>query len=105
MKSSIIFRCVTEHIWSWRKDPMSSSSARLASLSGAAIQLDADQRESRLRLSVAVVMLLGVFELIFGMAWDGQWHAAVGRDQFFTPPHILMYSAAAIEGLLCLAMV
>src|SRR6266700_1985527 len=88
---------------------MSSASTNLTPALAAASrdmsQREADRRESRLRLSIAIIMLLGVFELIFGMAWDGQWHAAVGRDQFFTPPHILMYSAAAIEGLLCLAMV
>src|SRR6266567_3158093 len=80
---------------------MSSASTNLTPALAAApeevSQREADQRESRLRLSV--------FELIFGMAWDGQWHAAVGRDRFFTPPHVLMYSAVAIEGLLCLGMV
>ena len=88
---------------------MSSASTNLLPAGAAASrdmsQLKADRRESRLRLSVAIIMLLGVFELIFGMAWDGQWHAAVGRDRFFTPPHVMMYSAVAIEGLLCLGMV
>ncbi len=88
---------------------MSSASTNLTPALAAApeevSQREADQRESRLRLSVAIIMLLGVFELIFGMAWDGQWHAAVGRDRFFTPPHVLMYSAVAIEGFLCLGMV
>src|SRR5260221_1237124 len=88
---------------------MSSASTNLTPALAAApkelSQRETDQRESRLRLSVATIMLLGVFELIFGMAWDGQWHAAVGRDRFFTPPHVMMYSAVAIEGLLCLGMV
>ena len=68
-------------------------------------QREVGQRESRLRLRVATVMLVGMFDLIFGAAWDGQWLAAVGRDQFFTPPHIMLYSGVAIVGLLCLAMV
>jgi len=88
---------------------MSSASTNLTPALAAASrdmsQREADRRESRLRLSIAIIMLLGVFELIFGMAWDGQWHAAVGRDQFFTPPHVMMYAAVAIEGLLCLGMV
>src|SRR5260221_12040920 len=88
---------------------MSSASTKLTPALAAApkevSQREADQRESRLRLGVAIIMLLGVFELIFGMAWDGQWHAAVGRDRFFTPPHVLMYSSVAIEGFLCLGMV
>lgn len=67
--------------------------------------LEVDQHESRLRLRVAGVMLVGIFAILYGSAWDGQWHAAVGRDQFFTPPHVLMYSGVASVGLLCLLMV
>ncbi len=67
--------------------------------------MDADRRESRLRLGVASVMLLGTFSFIFGSAWDGQWHAAVGRDKFFTPPHLLIYTGVALIALLCLIMV
>lgn len=26
-------------------------------------------------------------------AWDIWWHAAIGRDTFFEPPHLLLYSA------------
>ncbi len=26
-----------------------------------------------------------------GVLWDGWWHVAVGRDQFWIPPHILVY--------------
>ena len=25
--------------------------------------------------------------------WDIWWHAAIGRDTFFEPPHLLLYAA------------
>jgi hypothetical protein len=41
----------------------------------------------------------------FGLAWDIQWHASVGRDSFWTPPHILVYSGVAGAGLIAFAVV
>src|SRR5258708_8647511 len=88
---------------------MSSASTNLKPALAAApeevFQHEADQRESRLRLSIAIIMLLGVFELIFGLAWDGHWHAPVGRDRFFTPPHVVMYSPLPTDVLPSLGIV
>lgn len=53
----------------------------------------------------AWTMLLGFALLIFGLAWDSQWHIDVGPDTFFTGPHLLLYSGPAIYGLSCLAVV
>ncbi|GAB3417675.1 hypothetical protein [Flindersiella endophytica] len=53
----------------------------------------------------AWTMLLGYVLLIFGLAWDAQWHIDVGPDTFFTAPHLLLYSGPAIYGLSCLAVV
>lgn len=40
-----------------------------------------------------------------GAVWDREWHAYVGRDQFFTPPHTLIYSCVAGCGLIALTLV
>lgn len=39
-----------------------------------------------------------------GLSWDIQWHALVGRDRFWTPPHILIYFAVGGAGILSLFM-
>ena len=38
--------------------------------------------------------------IIIGLRWDISWHGTVGRDTFFTPPHVLVYLAAILGGLL-----
>jgi hypothetical protein len=40
-----------------------------------------------------------------GAPWDGEWHAYVGRDWFWTPPHALIYSCVGGGGLIALVMV
>ncbi|MBE3558307.1 MAG: hypothetical protein IMW89_03675 [Ktedonobacteraceae bacterium] len=82
-----------------------STSPPSSTVTQSSTHLDAHRRESRLRLGVGASMLLGVFLLLFGAAWDAQWHAEVGRDRFFTPPHVTMYLGATAVGLLCLVMV
>ena len=40
-----------------------------------------------------------------GAYWDLQWHAVVGRDQFWIPPHTLIYGGVALAGLLSFLVV
>lgn len=40
-----------------------------------------------------------------GAYWDVQWHAVVGRDSFWIPPHDLIYGGVALSGLLSLFVV
>ena len=40
-----------------------------------------------------------------GLAWDRQWHDLIGRDSFWIPPHIMMYSGIGGAGLVALAVV
>ena len=65
----------------------------------------AGQAESRRRV-IAGTLLLG-FGILgsVGLAWDIFWHVAVGRDRFLTPPHLFMYTAVAVSGIVCLYMV
>jgi MFS family permease len=56
----------------------------------------------RLRFYALVgLALLKLFNL-FGAIWDIQWHASIGRDSFWIPPH--MVAAAGFVGALGLAL-
>lgn len=36
-----------------------------------------------------------------GTAWDISWHKSIGRDSFWTVPHILIYLCGVVAGLAC----
>ena len=56
----------------------------------------------RLRFYAIIgLVLLKLFNL-FGAIWDIQWHASIGRDSFWIPPHIV--AAIGFTGLLSLAL-
>jgi hypothetical protein len=64
-----------------------------------------DQAERRLRQVSAWFMLFFLFQGQLGATWDREWHAYVGRDWFWTPPHILIYSCVTGAGLIALGVV
>ena len=35
-----------------------------------------------------------------GAVWDIAWHRSIGRDTFWSPPHMVQYAAAIIVGLI-----
>ncbi|MFN2602289.1 MAG: hypothetical protein ABR582_05970 [Gemmatimonadaceae bacterium] len=39
--------------------------------------------------------------IVVGLMWDISWHRTIGRDTFFTPPHVLEQIAAIVAGLTC----
>ena len=39
--------------------------------------------------------------IVLGLLWDISWHMTVGRDTFWTPPHVLEYLAAICAGISC----
>ena len=47
------------------------------------------------------VVLFASAAIITGLHWDIAWHRSVGRDTFWTPPHVLEQIAAAMAGLFC----
>lgn len=69
----------------------------------AEVQLDRGER--RLRRTAAWIMLLCLLQGELGAVWDREWHFFVGRDQFWTPPHTLIYSCVTGAGLIALAIV
>jgi hypothetical protein len=39
--------------------------------------------------------------VVIGGHWDIAWHRAIGRDEFWTPPHIAIYACGVLAGLAC----
>ena len=45
--------------------------------------------------------LVAVVSSVVGGAWDISWHESIGRDSFWTTPHILIQLCGVISGLSC----
>jgi hypothetical protein len=41
----------------------------------------------------------------FGVHWDIAWHRSIGRDGFWSPPHVAIYTAAILAAVSALAQV
>ncbi len=39
--------------------------------------------------------------IVIGLVWDISWHRSIGRDTFWSPPHVLEQLAAMAAGLFC----
>ncbi len=64
-----------------------------------------DYTERRIRQVSAWIILCLLLFAELGLAWDRRWHDMVGRDQFWIPPHIMMYTGVAGTGLTALFVV
>lgn len=47
------------------------------------------------------VVLFASAAIVIGLHWDIAWHRAIGRDTFWSPPHVLEQVAATLAGLFC----
>jgi hypothetical protein len=54
------------------------------------------------RAYCAIAMVVGFFFAGYGLNWDLQWHEFVGRENFFIPPHVLLYAGVALAGIAAL---
>jgi len=45
------------------------------------------------------------FAAAFGTHWDIAWHRSIGRDSFWTPPHVAIYAAAVLAAVAALARI
>ena len=50
------------------------------------------------------VLIIGKLLGAWGLTWDIQWHLLIGRDTFWIPPHLMMYSGVT-AGFLVAAVV
>src|SRR5262245_36944322 len=48
--------------------------------------------------------LIASLLLMVGGVWDIAWHHTRGRDTFWSPPHLVLYSGVGVMGLVCLGM-
>jgi hypothetical protein len=39
--------------------------------------------------------------IVVGLIWDISWHRTIGRDTFWSPPHVLEQLAAIVTGFVC----
>jgi hypothetical protein len=61
--------------------------------------------ERRLRQGSAWVVLFFLLQAELGLAWDRNWHMFVGRDRFWIPPHVMMYTGLGGAGVVALFVV
>lgn len=61
--------------------------------------------ERTLRRIGAWLLLCSLLQGELGLAWDIRWHLLLGRNSFWIPPHMMLYSAVGAVGLFALAMV
>ena len=52
-----------------------------------------------MRLAIIGLGIAGVLLSWAGGAWDVSWHRTIGRDTFWSPPHLLLYGGVAAAGL------
>jgi len=51
-----------------------------------------------------MTMLLGSTGIAVGILWDLSWHLSIGRDTFWSPPHVAVYFGGVLAGLSCGAL-
>ena len=44
-------------------------------------------------------LIAGITSTILGIYWDISWHMSIGRDSFWTAPHLAIYVGAILGGL------
>ena len=46
-------------------------------------------------------VLFASLSIVTGLIWDISWHRSIGRDTFWSPPHLLEQLAAVVAGVTC----
>jgi hypothetical protein len=49
--------------------------------------------------------VLGVTSAMVGVHWDISWHRSIGRDAFFTPPHMAIYLSGVLAGIVAASLI
>ncbi len=63
------------------------------------------KRQSNFRLAAGWLLLVFWTVSVISLDWDADWHTRVGRDGFWTPPHLVFYGTIAAAGIVCLGVV
>jgi hypothetical protein len=76
-----------------------------ASLAGHVVEQPLAQgRTAALPLYLKAV-LFGSTSILVGIMWDIAWHKSIGRDTFWSPPHLGIYLGAVVAGLASAAVI
>src|SRR5687768_616778 len=81
---------------------MATTAAGFGNVRAAPRAVSAGTPGVRLRTGLGVALLVAQWAFVAGVAWDVQWHLAVGRDRPFTAPHLLLLAGIAGSGLCAL---
>jgi hypothetical protein len=46
-------------------------------------------------------VLFASASVVFGVLWDISWHQTIGRDTFWSPPHMAIYLGGVVAGVAC----
>jgi hypothetical protein len=46
-------------------------------------------------------VLFASTSVVLGVLWDISWHQTIGRDTFWSPPHMAIYVGGLVAGLVC----
>ena len=46
-------------------------------------------------------VLFSSTSVVIGVLWDISWHSTIGRDTFWSPPHMAIYAGGLVAGLVC----
>lgn len=46
-------------------------------------------------------VLVASASIVIGLIWDISWHRTIGRDTFWSPPHLMQQAGAVIAGISC----
>jgi hypothetical protein len=58
----------------------------------------ATRQASAVRLCSMALGTWAMFQMVLGVAWDVAWHGVIGRDTFWIPPHLVIYSSVTLCG-------
>jgi hypothetical protein len=48
-----------------------------------------------------VAVVFAATSVIIGLIWDISWHMTIGRDSFWTPAHLAIYTGGVVSGIAC----
>jgi hypothetical protein len=52
-------------------------------------------------LWLAAAVLFASTSVVVGVLWDISWHSSIGRDTFWSPPHLAIYLGGVVAGIAC----
>ena len=62
------------------------------------------RRQDHQSILMTRIIAAALFTAVLAGTWDAWWHAALGRESFWSPPHLLLYSSALIAIVLGIQM-